>query len=74
MVIFEYAPAIHLAFVADKEIVKEHAQLREPGMRAHWDAATAPPWAGVGAATSAWAADQRNEALGRISAMRRGCR
>ena len=58
------AEDLHLAFVADKEIVEEHEQWRGPGMRALWEAATASALEGVRAATSAWAEDQRKTTLG----------
>ena len=41
----------HPPLAIDKEVVKEHAQLRGPGMGANLDAAHAPPLEGVHAAT-----------------------
>ena len=55
---------LHVACVAGKEVLSEHAQWREPRMRAHKVAAYAPPSEGVGAAISSWAAGQYNSALG----------
>ena len=59
------AKNLHVAFVADKELVEEGAQWWGPGMNARPNAATASPMEGVDAATSAWAADQCNKVLGK---------
>ena len=55
---------LHLAFVADKETVRRHAQWRDPGITAHWDVANTSPSGGVDTSISAWAVDQCNMALG----------
>ena len=52
------ADDLHPAFVADIEVVQEHAQWRDPGTRAHWDVAKASPLDGVDAAISVWAVDE----------------
>ena len=57
--------ALHPAFVADKEAVKEHARTWSQALKAHWNAAIAFPMEGVDAAISAWIEDQCNEALSR---------
>ena len=44
---------VHLAFTVNKDIVKDHAQLRNPEMKAHWDATHAFAVDGVSAAISA---------------------
>ena len=49
----------HLTFAVDKEIVEEHAQWRDPQMRAHCDVNHASPLGGADAAISAWAAEER---------------
>ena len=56
---------LHLASVADKEVVEARAQRLDSGMKAYRGAAEASPMGGVDAAISSWAADQCNEALGR---------
>ena len=55
----------HYSFVADKEIVKQHAQLRGPEIKAHGDAKHAPLVEGANAAISASTADECNKAFSR---------
>ena len=55
---------LHLAFVAEKEIAKEHAKWRDSEVKAHWDTNHAPPAEGPGAAISAWAAEGRSRVSG----------
>ena len=55
---------LHMASLEDKEIVKEHAQRRGPGLQAHWDVNHALPAGGAVAAISAWTTSGRNRALG----------
>ena len=52
----------HLALVVDKEVIQEHAQRWDPGMKVHWDATHASPLEGADTAISAWVADQRKKA------------
>ena len=55
--------ALRAAFVADKEVVQEHAQWRNPGLQSQVKASRplAVDWAG--AAISSWVADERNRVL-----------
>ena len=55
---------LHLAFVANKEVVAEHAQWRRHWAKAQWDAAHASPHAGPDAAISPSAADRSNKVSG----------
>ena len=62
---------LHLACVAEKEVVEEHAQWRNPDLDARWTATRAPGrgWMRAGAkrvdsAISAWVAEEFNRALG----------
>ena len=55
---------LHVAFVADKGVVKERSQWWGSAVRARWDAATTSLFEGVDAAICAWTADQRNKKLG----------
>ena len=55
---------LHLASVADKEIAEEHAQWRHPDLEARRAATHDSAVEGVDAATSAWAAEERNRNSG----------
>ena len=56
---------LHSAFVVDKEVVKEHAQWRNPSLKARWEAARASATDGMDGAISAWIAGERNRVSGR---------
>ena len=58
---------LHLAFVADEEVAKKHAQRRNPDLKARLDATRSSVVEGVGAATSAWDAGECNRVLGQES-------
>ena len=51
------------AFVANKEVVKEHAPWRNPALKSSVGATHSSVAEGVGAATPAWVAEERNRAL-----------
>ena len=51
---------LHLAFIAGKAIVKEHARWREPEMKARWDATRASTEKETDAAIFAWTAEEWN--------------
>ena len=53
-----------MASLVDKAGAREFAQWWDPGTNACWDAAQAFPLEGADAATSAWVADQCNNARG----------
>ena len=55
---------LHSASVAQKVVVEEHAQWRNPDLKSRLDASQAPAVGGVDAATSAWVAEVCNRALG----------
>ena len=54
---------LHLAIVADKNIVEEHAQRRGPEAKALRDADHASPVGGVDAAISGWTAGECSRLL-----------
>ena len=56
---------LHLASVVDREAAEEHAQWRNPELKAHWVVTHASRVEGGGAAISAWAAEESKRALGR---------
>ena len=56
-----------MAFVAYKEVVKEHARRRNPDVRPQVEASRPPGADGVEAATSLWEADECNRVLGQES-------
>ena len=58
------ADGLHLAVVANKKIVKEHAQSPGPEMRSHWDVSHASAVGGGDAAISALTTGGRNRDLG----------
>ena len=48
-----------LAFVVDEAAVKEHAQLRDPEIKAHWGATHASPMEGADALIPSWVEELR---------------
>ena len=52
---------LHYPFAFGKEILKERAERRDPGAKAHWDVAEARPLGGVDSAIAVWAAYRRKQ-------------
>ena len=59
---------LHFALVAEKEVATEHAQRRNPDLKALWGDIHASGVEGADAATSAWIAGQCNRVLGQALA------
>ena len=49
---------LHLGFAVEKEVVREHAQWRDPRVTEQWNAVVASSLEGAGAVISARTADQ----------------